>query len=123
MSKRLALENIGELQQGLVTAVVDSAIKRALDDIYQRPFLDAKRKVTIELILVPLPGPSGELIGVDAGVQVKDSIPPQKTYGEILRVSVTPDKDGRGVITAYLNEPQQPLFNQGNDQDAAGKSN
>lgn len=111
--KPLSLENLGELQQGLAGPTVDAAILEALSDINQRPFVDAARKVKIELELKPITGPAGELIGVFAGVNVDAKVPPMKLMPETLSVNVAPDRDGKGVVHAYIAtpHPQTPLFN------------
>jgi hypothetical protein len=113
--KLLSLENLGELQHGLAGPTVDAAISEELEDINKRPFVDATRKIKIELELKPITGPAGELIGVFAGVNIDNKLPPMKLMPETLSVNVTPDHNGAGIVRAYLSTPQSPLFNGDNN--------
>ncbi|NJK43977.1 MAG: hypothetical protein HC933_06540 [Pleurocapsa sp. SU_196_0] len=117
--KILSLETLGELQHGLAGPTVDAAIQEALSDINQRPFVETARKIKIELEIKPIVGPSGELIGVQAGVVVDPKLPPMKLMAETLSVDITPDRDGKGIIHAVLNLPQTPLFSGENAGDGS----
>lgn len=69
------LENIKELDNGKPAIAFNQAVKRAVEDILDRPGMSKPRSVTLKVILSPTVDTVGELYDVKVKAEVNESIP------------------------------------------------
>ena len=99
----LTIDNLGDLDDGTIRHVVNTALQEALDDCDGRPMLEKDRKVTLTVSFVPvLDAQTGAMKGVATDVEVKTKIPARKGNGDYLRTNIRGDH-----VTAYLPDSHQ----------------
>ena len=106
LPKRLTIDTLGDLDDGLTRKLVDKTLTEALADCEARPGLNKPRRVTLVIEFLPVLGQFGGLKGVEAGVAVGSKLPARAGRAEYLRTSFRGD-----TVEAFLPEDQpQPLF-------------
>lgn len=102
----LTLDTLGDLDDGTIRHLVDTALHEALADCESRPGLEKVRGVTITVALKPVLSERGGLKGVHTEVRAKTSLPSRVGRMEYLPTSVTGD-----TVTAQLpNAYPRPMF-------------
>lgn len=100
------LDNLGDMDRGVVRVIIDEAIGQAVADCDARPALDKTRTVEIKIVFKPSVSEGGAMVGVKATVGVAVKIPGRVTLDEFLPTSVNGE-----TVTAHLSaERPQPLF-------------
>lgn len=104
----LNIDNLGDLDDGTVRHVVNTALQEALDDCDARAMLEKARTVGITITFRPvIDNKSGAMKGVAADVEVKTKVPARKGNGDYLRTHIRGDH-----VTAYLPDSHQDtMFN------------
>lgn len=102
------LENLKELDNGKAAVAFNQAIKRAVDDIEDRPGTKKPRSVALQIALVPTVDPKGDLYDVKVQVKVVESVP--KRESQVY--SMAPRKGGMLVFNELsLEDSHQKTFN------------
>jgi hypothetical protein len=101
----LTLDSMGDIDAGALRVAVNQALKLVTNDLSDRPALNKKRTVTIELEFKPeLDRNSGSPVmeGADVSWQVKQKVPAIRRDG----VAMKPQQDGQLYFHSDL--PQDP---------------
>lgn len=80
--ERFTLENLPQLDFGIVPEVFDREMKRVVKDCMDRPHDDKARAVNIKFAVKPLPSPSAQGMACDevqVEVEVDSAVPKQRT--------------------------------------------
>lgn len=106
MKKPLLLDTLGDLDDGTIRMLVDTALHEALADCDNRPGLDKVRKVVIQIEFKPVLSERGGMKGVENVVQVKTNLPARAGRQEYLPTTVRGD-----AVTAFLPDSyERPMF-------------
>lgn len=109
LPKRLTIDTLGDLDEGLTRKMVDKTLHEVLADCESRPTLDKPRRVTLVIEFTPVPGQIGGLKGVEVGVAVGSKLPARTGRSEYLHTSIRGE-----TVEAFLPEDHpQPLFPEG----------
>lgn len=73
------LENLKELDDGRVIEAFNQAIKRAMDDVNDRPGMKKPRTVTLHTSIVPICDEHGMLDSVKVQMKIVDTVPKRET--------------------------------------------
>jgi hypothetical protein len=105
MKKQLTIETMGQLDDGAVGVVVNQLITDILKDCEERPGLDKKRKLTLELTVTPvLDKVRPVLKGVDIDTSVKATIPSQALRTAYCQANL---QTATGKVEALLPDAYQ----------------
>lgn len=106
MKTDLTLDTLGDLDDGTIRHLVDTALHEALADCDSRPGLEKTRTVTITVAFKPVLSERGGMKGVETEVKAKTSLPARAGRSEYLPTTVTGD-----TVTAQLpNAYPRPMF-------------
>lgn len=100
--KKLSIDSLGDLDDGIVREIVNAAIAECLEDCDNRAMLNKTRKVTMTVHFDPVVGKHGELKGIHTAVEVKHAIPPRAANVDYCATTI------RGSdVEAYLPDSRQ----------------
>lgn len=104
---------IEELENGAILEALNQSLQRAIFDCDDRPAVEKARKVKLEISVVPICGPKGDLHSVDVTFRVDDKIP--------VRSSTTINM-GHRLVTDQGAKKHQLVFNSMSTNDAHAKT-
>lgn len=108
MAHELTIDNIGDIDDGVVRKLADRALAEALADCDSRPMLKKPRKVEITVALEPVVEEGVGMKGVRATVSVRPTVPPKKANGDYLPTSVR----GQRIVAFLPDSRQDGMFRQ-----------
>lgn len=74
----LSYQSIAEVDGGVIEVAFNQALQQVINDLRDRPTLDKKRSVTLQLDLTPI-ADHGHLSRTDIEFSVKPTLPPKKS--------------------------------------------
>ena len=87
--QQFRIKDIGELDSGRPAAMIDKAIRSAIEDCSNRPGVARSRKVTVVLEIEPVAGEEGVCEEVNIDVVSSCSLP--KSHSKTLNMGVRPN--------------------------------
>jgi hypothetical protein len=106
---QFSVDTIGDLDDGTVRLLIDTALDEALTDCDARPMLPKARRVTITVELQPVINDRGGMKGVEASIKVSTKVPPRQGRGEYLPTTAK----GDGVIATLPTDTAVRMFTEG----------
>jgi hypothetical protein len=110
--KELNMQNLHMLDGGKLAAAFDHHLQTALMDCEDRPHDTGKRKVTLEIEIVPVPD-DVSMGHVTTVYNVKTAVPKAKTRAITLPAKVVKDSHGREYVEttfAPSDDGEEPDF-------------
>lgn len=104
--KTLTIDTLGDLDDGIVRQLVDTAITECLEDLDNRAMLNKARKVQISVSLEPVINDRAGLKGVKTSVEVQKKIPARSANSDYCPTVIK----GSDVIAFLPDSRQDNLF-------------
>lgn len=98
----LSLENLAEINKGVVASAFNAELRKALLDCADRPNEDKARVVKMEIALIPKPGNANDCEAVDVQFRFSSSIPKAATRDYQMPVKERQGSRGETVVTAQF---------------------
>lgn len=85
--QKFDLAAIVDIDDGRIRTALEQALRRCELDCRDRPGLEGKRSVKLEVRLSPVPTPEGELDSVDVSFAISEKIPPRASKSYNMRAA------------------------------------
>lgn len=102
LTQALSIDTLGDLDDGTLRHLVNTALQEALNDCDNRAMLQNARRVTITLGFQPVVDDHGAMKGVETTAKVNTVMPPRAGRRDYLRANIHGDN-----VRAYLPDARQ----------------
>lgn len=102
LTQALSIDTLGDLDDGTLRHLVNTALQEALNDCDNRAMLTNARRVAVTLGFQPVIDDHGAMKGVEVTAKVNTVLPPRAGRRDYLRANIHGDN-----VRAYLPDAHQ----------------
>ncbi|MBX3435575.1 MAG: hypothetical protein KF847_19835 [Pirellulales bacterium] len=123
--RALSLQTLPQIDGGKIAIAFNAALRRAIDDIHDRPADASARKVKLAVVMKPmLDQTTGVLDGVEVSAEIDDTVPKRRTAaypmieagdGLAFRPDVPGDPRAKLLFDSQAEHPEQTTPDTGDE--------